>query len=246
MHAEKSAQLRLLDLAAVDTEIAQLLHRRATLEEHARIVTLSQERKKVTARLVGASTALSDAEYALEKAERDIEPVRQRLEREKTRLDSGTVSDPRTVANLISEVDKLSERLSDLEDAQLEAMELVEQAQSVKDRIQAERDSGDVVLREVMAARDTRAAEIDREVTSRRQIRETIFKELPTDLTGLYEKIKERSGLGAAKLHQGRCGGCGLNLNPADLRRIEATMSNEVIRCEECGRILVRTPESGI
>jgi len=43
-----------------------------------------------------------------------------------------------------------------------------------------------------------------------------------------------------------QCGGCRLSLDPAELAAIKSAASNEVIRCEECQRILVRTGESGL
>jgi uncharacterized protein len=52
--------------------------------------------------------------------------------------------------------------------------------------------------------------------------------------------------VGAAALVQRRCQGCRLELNAADLREITAAAEDEVLRCEECQRILVRTAESGI
>jgi predicted nucleic acid-binding Zn-ribbon protein len=63
----------------------------------------------------------------------------------------------------------------------------------------------------------------------------------------LYEKIRASSGgLGAAPLRQRRCGGCQLELNNVDMSRIKAAPDDEVLRCEECRRILVRTAESGL
>jgi predicted nucleic acid-binding Zn-ribbon protein len=43
-----------------------------------------------------------------------------------------------------------------------------------------------------------------------------------------------------------RCEGCRLELNPQELQRIRAAADDEVVRCEECRRILVRTGESGL
>ena len=61
-------------------------------------------------------------------------------------------------------------------------------------------------------------------------------------LLALYERIREGSGgLAAAELKHGRCGGCRLELNPVDLAAIDRAASDEVVRCEECSRILVRT-----
>jgi predicted nucleic acid-binding Zn-ribbon protein len=37
-----------------------------------------------------------------------------------------------------------------------------------------------------------------------------------------------------------------LEINAADLRVFSAAPEDEVLRCEECGRILIRTPQSGL
>ena len=67
------------------------------------------------------------------------------------------------------------------------------------------------------------------------------------DLVGLYEKIRDSSGgIGAAVLRQRRCEGCNLELNQVDINRLTAAAQDEVLRCEECRRILIRTSESGI
>ena len=69
---------------------------------------------------------------------------------------------------------------------------------------------------------------------------------LDAALLALYEKIRESSGAGAAMLRARRCEGCRLELNPQELQRIRSAADDEVVRCEECRRILVRTGESGL
>jgi predicted nucleic acid-binding Zn-ribbon protein len=70
---------------------------------------------------------------------------------------------------------------------------------------------------------------------------------LPAELVALYDKVRAASGgVGAAALQRGRCEGCHLQLNTTDLNRIREAPADEVLRCEECRRILVRTPESGL
>ncbi|MGI9007232.1 MAG: zinc ribbon domain-containing protein [Streptosporangiaceae bacterium] len=56
----------------------------------------------------------------------------------------------------------------------------------------------------------------------------------------------QHGGVGAAALHQRRCQGCHLTLNTVDVNTIRAAPPDEVLRCEECRRILVRTPDSGL
>jgi predicted nucleic acid-binding Zn-ribbon protein len=55
-----------------------------------------------------------------------------------------------------------------------------------------------------------------------------------------------RGGVGAAELRQRRCTGCQLEINAAELREFAAAAEDEVLRCEECGRILIRTVNSGL
>ena len=49
-----------------------------------------------------------------------------------------------------------------------------------------------------------------------------------------------------AELRARRCTGCQLDINAADLRVYAAAADDEVLRCEECSRILVRTAQSGL
>ena len=63
----------------------------------------------------------------------------------------------------------------------------------------------------------------------------------------LYERLREqKGGVGAALLRARQCGGCQLTLDASEIARIKAAPVDEVLRCEECQRILVRTEESGV
>jgi predicted nucleic acid-binding Zn-ribbon protein len=63
----------------------------------------------------------------------------------------------------------------------------------------------------------------------------------------LYDKLREtKNGVGAALLRARRCEGCMLDLDNAELATIRAAADDDVIRCDECSRILVRTAESGL
>ena len=71
--------------------------------------------------------------------------------------------------------------------------------------------------------------------------------DLPADLLAVYEKVRAVSGgVGAAALKHRRCEGCRLELLGGELRAAQAAPPDEVLRCENCRRILVRTPESGL
>ena len=77
--------------------------------------------------------------------------------------------------------------------------------------------------------------------------REPAAADIPTELLALYDRLRQnKGGVGAAALRARQCGGCRLSLDNAELAVIRKAPSDEVIRCEECQRILVRTSESGL
>jgi uncharacterized protein len=128
----------------------------------------------------------------------------------------------------------------------LELMERREELASRQDELSAERDSLGVEMAEVTARRDAAVKEIDEQAAKASDQRGSVAAEVPADLQALYEQIRDSRGVGAAALRAGRCEGCHLTLNRVDLNQIRAAAPDEVVRCEECRRILVRTPESGL
>jgi predicted nucleic acid-binding Zn-ribbon protein len=95
-------------------------------------------------------------------------------------------------------------------------------------------------LAEIAGRRDAAFAEIDEEAGKSRDRRAGIAADLPDDLLGLYDRLRAQHTVGAAVLRNGRCEGCHLYLNKVDLARIRDAPPDEVLRCEECRRILVR------
>ena len=89
--------------------------------------------------------------------------------------------------------------------------------------------------------------QIDAETAEDTGARAAMAAELPGELLALYEKVRAAAGgVGAAQLRHRRCEGCRLELAGSELRAARAAAPDEVLRCENCRRILVRTPESGL
>ena len=120
--ASPEAQLRLLELADLDTELGRLDHRRRTLPETAELAQLNERAAKVRDAITIADTNLSDLDRELSRAERDVDQVRVRIDRDNERLNLGQVSNARELESLQSEVVSLRRRQSDLEEGVLELM----------------------------------------------------------------------------------------------------------------------------
>src|SRR5690349_7938360 len=195
---------------------------------------------------VRAQVAVDDLDRDISRLERDAEQVRARKDKDQVRLDAGT-GPARELEALQHEIATLNRRQSELEDAELELMEQRETAQATLDEVVTALEARRATRAESERRRDESLAAIAKDEEFRRAGRRPLAADLPADLVGLYDKIRESSGgIGAAMLRHGRCEGCRLELSGGDKARVKASAPDEVVRCEECRRILVRTAESGL
>jgi uncharacterized protein len=245
--ASPEAQLRLLELADLDAELGRLEHRRRSLPEHAELSELEDRDKALRDELASLSAREGDLHREQAKSEADVEQVRSRIGRDRARLDAGQVSSPKELESLQSEVESLLRRQSDLEDAELDVMERREAVQARIAAATTERTSIEAKVTEVTARRDAAMAELAEQSGKAADRRAVVVADEPADLIDLYERLRtQHGGVGAAALRRGQCQGCHLSLNTVDLNAIRAAAADEVVRCEECRRILVRTDESGL
>jgi len=245
--ADPFVQLRLLDLQALDTALDQLAHRRRTLPELAEIERLDGLVDGLRDGIVLAETELSDLQREQDRFEREIDQVRTRKARDEERLGSGAITNPKQLQDMQHEVATLTRRQSDLEDGELEVMEKLEAVQARLDELTGRRDEHLAARAAAEQRRDASFAEIDAEVQRTTQERAELATTFPADLLALYEKVRAKTGgVGAAAIGQGRCGGCRLDLMNNEKSDVRAAAVDDVLRHEECGRIMVRTAESGL
>ena len=240
MKASPQAQLKLLELADLDAELSRLDHRRRTLPENAEFERAQQRDTELRDELTTLEATGSDLSRDQAKAERDVDQVRSRIERDRARLDAGQVSSPKELENLRSEIVSLERRQGDLEEIVLEVMERLEDVTRRRDAFSSEQATLTSQMAQIAARRDAAFAEIDEQAGKTRDQRAGIAADLPGDLLSLYDRLRAQHTVGAAVLRNGRCEGCHLSLNTVDLGRIRAAPPDEVLRCEECRRILVR------
>lgn len=231
----------------MDSTLARLTHRKGTLPQNETLDELSDRRKAADSARVSVQTRVSDLAREQKKADGEVELVRARRVRDQQRMDSGQITSPKDLESMQHEIVALDRRISTLEDEELEVMEQLESAQSELDRILGDLSETDTALAQAQTARDEAVTVIDAEARDAVSERAEIAQKVPDTLIALYDKLRaQQGGVGAAALRQRRCEGCRLELNGADLRELAARPGDEVLRCPECDRILVRTAESGL
>ena len=205
------------------------------------------ERTEVEGQVRDAQIAVDDLTREQKKADQDVEQVKARRTRDQDRMDKGLVTSPKDLERMQQELVSLSRRISELEDTELEVMEQLETAQADRARLTERLAAIDARTTELTVSRDATAGDVTQEAAQVTDQRKVVADGLPADLLALYEKVRaQKGGVGAAALRARRCGGCSLELTAADLGTIAKAPLDEVLRCEECNRILVRTSESGI
>jgi len=222
-------------------------HRRRTLPEIAELADLAQQQQKVHSSLVTAQTEVSDIAREQDKLEADIDQVRQRMGRDQQRLDAGSVNSAKELESLQHEIGSLSKRQRDLEDVELEVMERLEVAEGQASALAAEQERLTSAVEEAERRRSDALAAIDRDAEYAQQQRATVAPHVSDELLALYDKLRAQlGGVAVVAIKQRRCDGCRLDLSATVVGRVRAAEEDEILRCEECRRIQVRTDESGL
>ena len=116
--------------------------------------------------------------------------------------------------------------------------------ESLDERIKSlttEVSNGDSEVTKLKAQLDSELLELNTAKARDIEARAELAKAVDPELLQLYEKIRSNSdGVGAARLVGDKCEGCHLTMNSAEVTRIKSLPDDELVRCEECRRILIR------
>jgi hypothetical protein len=239
--------LKLLDIAELDARTDLLRGQRGRMPQDNELAENRTEQTAVSEEAKDLQLRVDDLTRAQRKADADVEQVKARQQRDQQRMDSGAITSPKDLEAMQHELVSLDRRVTELEDAELEVMEELETAQGELKTFKNRLDALGARADDLTAQRDEALARIDAELASLVAQRKVSTDGMPADLMALYDKLRaQKGGVAAALLRARRCEGCSLELNPADLAVIAKSPVDEVVRCEECNRILVRTGESGI
>ncbi|WP_019928413.1 zinc ribbon domain-containing protein [Nocardia sp. BMG111209] len=245
MNVESSIQAKLLDLAGVDAELTRIEHRRKVLPEAQEVQRLETERSTRKDAAVKVEILIDDLDRDIRKLETEIDGVRKREERDRGMLDSGGVG-AKQLSELQHELTSLQRRRSVLEDDLLEVMERREAAVADHQHAGANLSKAESDLADAARLRDQAVADLDVAAQRCANDRGQLLGVFPAELLGIYDKQRAQHGVGASLLQARRCGACRIELDRGEIARIAKTEPQIVVRCPECGAVLVRTKQSGL
>ena len=242
MKAEVVQQRSLLQLAEVDAELSRIEHRSGHLAEQQRFEQIQAQHRDANDRLAALRLALDDVDAEITKFESEIDAVRSREDRDRSMLEAGAIS-AKQLADLQHELETLQRRQSSLEDSLLEVMERREELQTQQAGELAVIDTLESELAETQRARDDALSAIEQTRHQCVSRRAELTAGLDSDLVSLYERQRSHGGPGAGRLQGRRCGACRIEIDRGELARISAAADDDVLRCPECGAILLRVKD---
>lgn len=238
--ADPFVQRRLLDVARIDQATSAARHRRTSLPELAVIATGTVRIDELRNARVLAQTEIGDLDRAVRKLDNEIDAVRARAKRDSDRLAAG-VAPAKDLENMQHEIVSLARRQSTLEDEALELMERREVADAALAGTEADLAAARTAVAAAQQRRDDAFGDIDDELQRIGAERAALVDGMPADLIALYEQIRSRGRVAAATLNGSRCEACRMDLDRSALGAIWAAGVEEVVRCTECGAILIRS-----
>ena len=240
MKATPEDQNLLIELQLIDSQITQAKVKLAGLPEIEQITAIHTRLENTAVELAVVETELADVAIELRRSEVDVEQVEDRMKKDEGRLNSG-IGTPKELEQLQHELVTLAKRKADLEDGELEILMKHDGVKARVDELLNDQVGLKKLELELNVRLENAKAEIDKSLAELGAARAELAPKIDAALVELYDKVGVSAhGVGAALLIGNKCDGCHLSINAIELERIKGLEADEIIRCEECRRILVR------
>ena len=240
MQASPDQQNLIFELQLLDNEIMQANTKLNSLPEIEQLLHIDKRIVTATDELATVKAEADQIALELRRGEVDVETVTDRIKKDEARLASGNAT-PKELEQLQHEVGTLKKRQEALEEIELEIMVRSEAITARTNTLTTDLASLETLKAEINQRLTAASGEINTVITNKRSDREKVVVKIERPLIDLYEKIRTASGgVAAAALVGNKCNGCNLAINAVEMERIKSLAKDELLRCEECRRVLVR------
>jgi len=235
-----NAWSQLLEVQALDTTLDQLAHRAANLPARAQLAEIEERLAALRRDVAVVEEEQAGLVAQQTKLEDEIASIESKIASADRQLYAGG-SDVKELQALQEEIASLKRRVSSLEDTELELLEQLEPVEARLGELAAARAQLDADAIAATAAIAEGEAEVDRERADVLARREALVAGIDATAVGEYETVRSRlGGIAVARLEHGSCGACHMKLSAVEHDRILHLAPDEPVRCEDCGRFLVR------
>lgn len=238
MIATLSDQTKLLAIAAHDVELAKISNSRKQAQADAELELASADTLRLSDLLIDARNKVGDLEMELDRAEADLGLVANRIAKDKQVLSS--TSSAKDAQGIEHELATLATRKSELEDAQLQIMELLESAQQDYEKLKHQKQAADEALSSLQQRVSDELADLGSQAEKIQIERRSAITSIDQELAAAYERKCTR-GVAAGRLAGRDCGACRLSITATSFEELMALPQEELAECPNCQAFLVRS-----
>jgi uncharacterized protein len=232
-----SAALGLYRLQQVDS---QLDHVHARLKAIQQILENDEELRRSTDCCITAEKHSQEAERLLKQTEQEVEKQRIKIQQTEASLYGGHVHNPKELQDQQKDVASLKKHLETLEERQLEAMEVSENAEIELKAARADLERVQASKGEQFRNLSDESTGLNRDLERFSSERLAVVQDLTAPAITSYEQLRKlRRGLAVTTLSDGSCAACGTTLTASQQQ--SARSSSQLFYCPGCGRILYAT-----
>ena len=238
MKANLQDQKRLLELVDLDLSLVRNAGDRSKLLSATAISEASEKALALSDRLIDARNRVGDLELELKRSENDLELVENRIEKDNQRLTSTTSA--KDAQGIEHELTTLAKRKSELEDAELGIMEVLETVRAELSEAKNAKSAAEQELAALRSALDTNTSVLDSARAELSSKRSTLVGLIEPELAVAYQRKADRN-VAVGKLVGRECGACRLSITATNLEEILALPADEIAECPNCQAYLVRS-----
>lgn len=239
---EELGEHPLLGLQAIDSAADALAAERVGLPQHAALRASDAERERIEAEVTATeerAAELSETERRLEREVADAVHMGQQVEE---KLYSGKVKGVSELEGLQTQLESFRAKQAELEEFQLGLMETHEELDGALASLEERRALGDTRRVELLSSLAEAEAAIDAKIADAASQREAAVERVPAVPLQTYERLRKSprlAGVVTAQVRGDACGRCRIPVPVMRLTRVRQDAPDDVIRCENCNRILL-------
>ncbi|MFN4847573.1 MAG: zinc ribbon domain-containing protein [Rhodoluna sp.] len=237
MNLDKPGQQALLKLAELDLEIAHLKHEIAKAIDNKQLNDLTEAQTASAGELLEARTRLENFESEVKRSEDDIRLVTERLERDRTRLNS--TSSPKDAIGIQAEINSLLKRKDDLESIELALLQDLESAEAQFQQISAERESAQQEIESIRTSIQHRVDELKAQGRKASADREIVIAKIPVEVLSRYQVLAARQ-IAVGQVIDRACSACRMTLTVGAIDALTNLAEDQIGSCPECQAMIIQ------
>jgi predicted nucleic acid-binding Zn-ribbon protein len=224
----------LFQLQQLDLELDRLVHEQQALTNSLQGNTRLRRIRRELEYLQQQSQATQQAQ---EETEWTLNDLANRLQQKEERLYNGTITNPKELQSLQSEVQQLRAQYNRQEEHVLETLDAAEALKEALQQKQNELKKAEDLWQSEYDSLMTRQSQLDARKQDFVQKRQELVAGLTEEQFTRYNAMRRtKQGRAVSKVEQNSCQWCRVILTPSELQRVR--ISSELCTCTNCGRIL--------